>query len=240
MINWVTQIFGDFMSDGNFWSGIVGALVGSVTGGTIAYFVQVAAFREARRLRVEEQLLSKQSLATSLMFKVMRAHGNASTINSHIKECLDRIGDQEMEPWQVFIPLANFPAQIHFASEEQTMLFGLKDNKVFELAIDIDVANNSLIDAVEILSQERRTLASSLNNETIQGNVGTIRVENSALLKIRPKMIEVNQLIEQTSNDAKRLEVEAMNSMIQLSQLFDERLGLSISTELKPKNSANA
>lgn len=138
------QLCNAISNDSSFWSGITGALVGSATGGAIAYFIQAVSLKEARNLRKNELLLAQQTLATSMLLKVVRIHGNCSAINSHIKECLARLKDGNIEQWQVFTPFANFPALVCFTTEEQTMLFGLKDNRVFENTIDLDVAHNAL------------------------------------------------------------------------------------------------
>jgi hypothetical protein len=231
----ITQLCNGLSTDSSFWSGIIGALVGSAKGGAIAYFIQALSLKEARNLRKDELLLARQTLATSMLLKVVRIHGNCSIINSHMKECLTRLNDGNGEQWQVFIPLAIFPALVYFTTEEQTMLFGLKDNLVFENTIDLDVAHNSLLEGTKTLSEERRILTSSLNNENFDGLVGSSTVDRETLLRLKPKMIEVNQLVDHIKNESERTETEAISAMEALTLLFKSKLNLTLKTELRNK-----
>ncbi len=231
----VTQLCNSFSTDSNFWSGIIGALVGSATGGAIAYIMQALSLKEARKTRKDELLLAQQTLATSMLLKVVRIHGNCSAISGHMKTCWARLSDEKIEPWQVVTPFSNFPAPVFFTTEEQTMLFGLKDNKTFEITIDLDVAHNSLIDGTKAMSAERRLLSSNFENETFEGSVGSSTIDKKTYLRLKPKMMEVNDLAQYTMSESQKIEQEALAAMSSLAVLFKKSLGLTLKTELKHK-----
>lgn len=232
----VTQLCNSFSTDSNFWSGIIGALVGSATGGAIAYIMQALSLKEARKTRKNDLLLAQQTLATALLFKITSVHNDFASINSHMKDCAAQLHNPTDEPWQTIRPFPNFPAPVHFTSEEQTMLFWLKDDDAFRAVNGLGVSFNGLGDIAKALSRERRELSDVLYPEKVEGQIIYGNFDESTYLRLRPKIIGINQLIDSITKESDRLEKEALQVLEKLAVLFKRHLNLSLKSELKNKS----
>jgi hypothetical protein len=218
-----------------FWSGIIGAVVGAVVGGCISYFIQLRALRETREQRREDRLRMQQGLANALLFKVVRIHSDFYAIHRHIEECFEmaRNNGFEGEPWQFVLPLANFPDQIQFSSDEMGMLLGLKDDDVFNNIVELDVIHNSIVDAVKIMSSERRALSDRLKPDSASGTALSGAMDEETFLVLRPKMIEVNSLIESVRVSAASDVIRSHAALSDLQGLLRKRIGLNYRLESK-------
>lgn len=221
-----------------FWSAIAGAVVG----GFIAYIVQMKALREARKQREEDNRRVQQALGNSLLFKMLRIYSDFYAIHRHIEECFEEAAKKrfEGEPWQFLLPLANLPDAINFSSDEMGMLLAQKNNDVFNLVLSMDVIHNSLIAAVSVLSSERRELTQRVKADQAEGNVLSGILNRDQMLTLRPRMIEVNSLIENIRVMAKRDSDESKDALERLQMLLRDKLGLTYTLEsnVKQQNAA--
>ena len=95
----------------------------------------------------------------------------------------------------------------------------------------MDVVHNSLVDASQIMSAERRTLTERLKHDNADGNVLRGVLDQESYLSLKPKMIEVNGLIDSIREDAKRDVTESLDAMQSLHKLLKDRLGLTYQIE---------
>jgi hypothetical protein len=148
MVEVFTTLLSVIPRETEFWSAIIGAIVG----GLIAYIVQVKALREGRRLRDEDHKRVQQAQGNALLFKMIRIHSDLHGIHRHIEGCFEQAEQKGLtgDPWQFVLPLANPPGPIHFSSEEMGMLLALKTDDVFNLVVKMDTVHNSLSDAVAV------------------------------------------------------------------------------------------
>lgn len=220
-----------------FWSAIFGAVGGAVVGGLIAYIIQVKALREGRRQRDEDHERVRHALGTSLLFKMSRIQSNIYGIHRYIEDCFESDAKEglEREPWELFLPLANFPDLVQFSQEEMGMLLALKNDDVFNLVLSTDIVHNSLIDGFQVLNIDRRALTDRIKPDKAEGNVLSSVLDRDQMLVLRPYMIEVNTLIEDIRTRAKRDYEESVNAMDRLQQLLREKLGLSYKLNFKVK-----
>ena len=217
-----------------FWSAIAGAIVGAVVGGTIAYMVQVRALREARMQRDEDHKRLQQALGHAVLFKMVRIHSNFYGFHRHFEDCFAkaaRRGSKD-EPWRFVLPLANPPDPVHFSSEEMGMLLALKNDDMFNLVLPMDVIHNSLNDAAKVLNTERAALTERLQVDEAEGAAFSSTLDKDQTLALRPRMINVNSLIESIRADAKRGFEESGEALDRLQEVFRDRLGLAY--KLKP------
>ena len=220
-----------------FWSAIVGAIVGAVVGGLIAYMVQVKALHEGRKQRDEDHKRLWQALGNALLFKMMRLHSNFHGIQEHFEESFASAAQRKdrMEPWQFVLPLANPPDSVNFSSEEMGMLLSLKNDDVFNLVLSMDVIHNSLIDAVKVLNTERRALTERITAEEADGAVLSSNLDRDQMMALRPRMIEVNGLIDSIRDHAKRGFKESGAAMYSLHNLLRDELEITYNLESKVK-----
>jgi hypothetical protein len=218
-----------------FWSAIVGAIVG----GAITFLSQWIAFREQRKQLAQELLRANQSLATAVLLKLMRIHSNFIQIMEHIEDCLTAGAQHGIvgEPWQMVLPLASVPDQVAYSPEEMSLLLSLGDFDAFHLTVDLDVRHNSLIEALRMMSAQRLALgeqiAAFVSADLISGSrLGAI-LTSEQLQRVRPKMIEVNSLIERIHELSKENSDSSKGAINKVSQLFREKLALTYRVELK-------
>lgn len=223
------------MREAPFWSGIIGAVLGAVVGGLIAYAIQVKALREGRRQRDEDRARLREALGNSLIIKMLRIHSNFHHFHRYIEEFFEKAARSgaEGEPWQIVVPLANPPDRVHFSSEELSMLLTLGDADVSNLVIQMDEVHNGLNDAIRVLGAERSALTAQLTAVQAKGVAFTSVLTKEQAVALRPYMQNVNSLIESIRVDAKKGFEESDDALRRLHQLLRDKLGISYKLERK-------
>ena len=198
-------------------------------GGLIAFGVQLIALTDARTQREGDRRLTQQALANSLLFKMIRIYSNFHGIRGHIERCFEEATKKGFrgEAWQFVMPLANPPDHVHFSSDEMGMLLSQKDDDVFNVVVEMDVIHNSLIEALKVMQTLRMDLAHQLVPEEFEGNKVSGVMSTAEAMKLRPKMIEVNMLIDQVRAMATRDFAECGIALERLHVLLRRTLGLS-------------
>ena len=226
-------VWSTMLGETEFWSAIVGAILGAVVGGSIAYMVQVKALREARTQRGEDHKRLQQALGHAVLFKMIRIHSNFHGIHQHFEGCFEKAAQRGStdEPWQFVLPLANPPDPVHFSSEEMGMLLALKNDDMFNLVLPMDTIHNSLIAAVKVLNTERAALTERLKVDEAEGAALSSTLDRDQTLALRPRMINVNSLIEAIRADAKRGFEESGDALDRLQEVLRDKLGLTYKLE---------
>jgi hypothetical protein len=208
-----------------FWSAIAGAIVG----GLIAFGVQLIALRDAKVQREEDRRRTQQALGNSLLFKMIRIYSNFHGIRGHIEGCFEEAKKKGVkgEPWQIVLPLANPPDHVHFSSDEMGMLLAQKDDDIFNAVVEIDVIHNSLVDALKVMQTLRMNLADRLVAEEVAGNKVSGVIPVAEGIKLRPKMIEVNMLVDNVRALVAKDFDECGVALDRLQELLRRTLGLS-------------
>lgn len=225
-----------------FWSGIVGAILGASVGGLIAYAIQSKTLREGKRQRAADHRQIQEALGNGLVFKMLRVHSNIFDIHRYLGECFEKMDQEEaeVEPWQVFLPLVNPPNPVQFSADEMAMLLGLKDLETFNLVLPLDVVHNSLITSLNALNLARSRLTDEIPAFHSEGQTLTSVLDKEQYMALRPAMIEVNTLAESVKSMADDSLKQADNALHRLHRLLHENLGIEYRLELKVKKSEPA
>jgi len=225
-----------------FWSAIAGAIVGAVTGGAIAYLVQIKALHEGRKQRDEDRKLIRDAQGRALLIKMGRIISNYHAINRHFEASFERAEQRGFagEPWQFVVPSTNTPDPVHFTMDELGMLLSLRNNEVFNALVGMDTVHNSFVDAFKLFNAERRALTERLPSPSPttaeQENVLGGQMPAETFAALRPRMIDVNVLIEQLRDGSKKDFEEATKVIATLVELLHDKLGLSYKVDiLHPK-----
>ena len=216
-----------------FWAAVAGAIVGAIVSGLIAYGIQIRVLREGRNQRAEDRRISQEALATSLIFKIGKAYSNIRALHKHLEKCFGTVGHSEpqREAWQVFLPLANFPDRISFATEEMSMLLTMNNDDVFSLVLALDDVHNSLWDTVRTLQEEHALLLEQVRVDRFEGDVGKISLDQATQLKLRPGMIRANHIAEQLRANTRRALDESKEAVSGVHNLLSNKLDLSLGFE---------
>ncbi len=226
-------VWSTMLGQTEFWSALVGAILAAVVGGSIAYMVQVRALRESRAQRDEDHKRLQQALGNALLFKMVRFYSNFHGIHRHFEGCFEDAARRVFkgEPWQFVLPFANPPDPVHFSSEEMGMLLSLKNDDMFNVVLPMDTIHNSLIDIVKVLNTERAALTERLKADKAEGAVVSSTLDKDQTLALRPRMINVNSLIENLRARAKRDFEESGEALNRLQEVLQDKLGLAYKLE---------
>jgi hypothetical protein len=213
-----------------FWAAVAGAVVG----GVIAFIIQLIILREAAKQRAKENDERRQALGHALLFKMIKIHSNLYGFDQHLEE---RFAEAEKdgfegEPWQIYLPLANTPAPVRFSTDEMAMLLSLKDDDLFNDIVSLDEVHNGTIDIFRTLNARRQALTEELPAK-MEGAKGETILTAEQLLFLRPKMVEINLLVESTREWCKTEEQNTRNSLTYLHSALKEKVGLTCSITFK-------
>ena len=111
------------------------------------------------------------------------------------------------------------------------MLLALKNDDMFNLVLPMDVIHNSLNDAAKVLNTERAALTERLQVDEAEGAAFSSTLDRDQTLALRPRMINVNSLIESIRADAKRGFEESGEALDRLQEVLRDRLGLAYKLE---------
>ncbi len=224
--------FSDLMFDfnGMFSKEFVSAVVGAVVGGLIAFGVQIIALREARSVRDQDRLLARQALAHALLFKMVRIYSNSININRTIESYFAVSSERKLhgDPWTFVLPWANLPERMHFSPDEMGMLLSLKNDDVFNLVMNQDVCHNSLTDIISKFNECRKELTDQLKHEEVDGDKLSGPATPERYMKVAPRIIEVNGLIDGIRKISKRNADEGRQAIFGLQKVFQQQLGLKL------------
>jgi hypothetical protein len=212
-----------------FWSAISGAVVG----GVIALLIQLVALNAAKKERALEKKDKREALARSAMFKALRIRSNLFVLHSYIEKSFATANsDTHNEPWTFLLPLANSPADVHFSTDEMTLILSFNNRDLTDLLMSLDVVHNSLIDVFETYRDMRADIQQSMPAKMV-GNVGTTSFTPEELALVQPKMVMMNQLIGDARIRAKTDYEESQQAVDKLLASINDKLKLGIEIEFK-------
>jgi hypothetical protein len=135
------------------------------------------------------------------------------------------------QPWQIVMPLANFPNRVKFTPEELTFLM-LMDMTLFNDMGPFDDIQDSLLGMFELYRTKRMALTDTLPAK-MSGSRGTTDLNEAGMIKIAPKATELNSLIQgmiqRTQQDSK----EAWELLEKLRNLLNKEFNLQLRLEQK-------
>jgi hypothetical protein len=210
-----------------FWA----AMAGAVIGGLIAFGVQMFALRAARRQHDDEHRQTKQALGHALLFKMIKINSNLYQLHRFIEEPFHKPDAKNPrtaspgEPWQLVMPLAHYPERVQFAAEEMAMLLSLKDDALFDAMLSMDAEHNALIDAFWTFGERRGALTALLPKT--HGAAGDTTLTRDHLLALRPKIVEVNALIDDLRTRARMDYQDASQVLARLAATLKSSLGVA-------------
>ena len=176
-----------------FWAAIWGAIVGSALAGVISYLLQRQAFNAEEQRRLAERKEILQTLARALLYKLIRVYSNLYHLKEHLEESIAR--DRAAQSWTMVTPIANLPDAVFFSPEEMSVVLQLKDDNLFNQLLNLDTIHNSTLAAFATYAKQRQEMLSGIPAE-IHGRMGTTAFSDEEFKVLRPKMAELDHLIE--------------------------------------------
>ncbi len=214
-----------------FWAAIIGALVGSIVGGFITYKIQQKTLTASTEQIEKEARERQHALGYALLFKMVRIHSGLASMRLHLEEYLGKLGQGEYvdwEPWQIVQPIANPLETVHFSTNEMAMLLSLKDNDLFNDLASLDIVHNSTIELFKTHASHRATLLEMLPAK-MDGLVGKVELTQEQAMYVRPKMVEMNDLLINMKDRCIQDSDQAWDVLNRLKTTLNDKLGLGVS-----------
>ena len=216
-----------------FLSALAGAIVGAIIGGLIAYFIQLKALREGRRQRAEDTHHIRKALGNSLIIKMIKIHSDIRIVHQHIEDSYraNEHVDPQREFWEYVLPIVNPLEPVYFSSEELGMLIAMNDDDVFNMVMPLDRVHHGILVTVRVHHKERATLLTKLEAESVDGNMGHAALDPIQMAKLRPQMINVNEIVRQMYANTQRGLEDSRVALLKLHKLLEDKIGLQYRLE---------
>jgi hypothetical protein len=207
-----------------FWAVILGAVVA----GMIAFVLQRINLNDAKRQRDEERDERRYAVALSLLFKMVKIHSNMVNLHQHVQEKLTEAegGNKKRELWQDYLPVANLPRAIHFSIDEMALLLSLKDDDLFNDLASIDEIHNSAVELFKKINSRRELLLAELPAK-MEGNRGTMLLTPEQMPYFRPKMVEINLLIQSAAEWCAEQTPKCRGLLERLHRVLKSKVGIT-------------
>lgn len=183
--------------ESEFWSGIIGSIAGAAATGIISYSLQNKAFKQRREVEIDDKNEQNRAIGYSILIKMIRIHTGYRNFYNYLKDAEDkRSKDISMEWWNIVLPIAHVGEKEEFSYQELALIASIGNAELLNGTMQIDRLYNSTSEAFKVYSEVRRRLADDMPASQFSGNVGTGVLDSATYLKLRPKMLEANQLID--------------------------------------------
>lgn len=180
-----------------FWSGIIGSIFGAAVTGIISYALQNKAFNQRRSVEIEEKNDEYRVIGYSILMKMIRIHTGYRNFYAYLKDAeAKRSNDISMEWWSIVLPIANIGEKEEFSYPELALIASIGDSALTNRIMQIDRLYNSTSEAFRVYSDVRRRLSDELPANNFSGSVGTGFLDRETYLRLRPKMLDANSLID--------------------------------------------
>ncbi len=204
--------------DGEFYAAIIGAIVGSVLGGCVSYFLQRQSLRAVRDEGLEQRKYRDKSLAYSMYIKVGDIFSNLTIANSELKATVARAANQKRAAgWQDLQPFATLPMLVHFSPDEKSLLLHLKKHSLFNDISSLDRVHNNYIEMIGVYGRKRTEFTSALPIESMDESRFTSALAKADMLRFGPTMGELDQLVQHL--------IKSMPADIAATEQILQRLG---------------
>jgi hypothetical protein len=215
-----------------FWAAIAGAIVGATVGGIISYCLQRQSLGAAVTQRDKDALFHQQTLARSFVVKLSILYSHLGQMDRHMQGIFARIAaqpDPKPEAWQIAVPVAPLPSLVHFSTDELTLLLTLKLDDLFNAAAMMDEIHNNAVALFETFNAKKEALNSLITPEAFTGMVGHIALTQDQVRVVRPKMLEINQLVDAMRGHTDRGAKESFALLSSVVAGFNDKLRLKLS-----------
>jgi len=212
--------------ESEFWAAVVGAVIGAITGGLITWLLQLSQDRR----QISER---NQALARSLILKLLRIHSDLQGFRTHIEECEARANRDGLPiGWQSLRAIGNLPRHISFTPEEMSYLLSLKDYKLFDKVLSLDVLHTSTIGIFE-LYKERRLALTDMLSASMNGMVGTAELNGAQKAFFDPKAAELDLLVSDIRARVEQDSKDSREALEETNAAIKPTLGYSLGLDFK-------
>lgn len=218
-----------------FWSAIVGSLVG----GAIALAIQLLVFLDARKERKRQSDEIIAATAYTLFLKLQSCGNDLKLFAQHVAEATARAEQFHWEMWQAMVPIPNLPCHQEFKSEENVLLLRAKKFALFNRIRDVEVTHHSSILAFQLYLDRRTELGKQMGS-MMNGDIGSVILDAAQMHALGPLMADVRGLASSIAGTAEEYASEALSAWRDYSDLMEEFTGHSLELDFSRQIAADA
>ncbi|MGQ0681277.1 hypothetical protein [Bradyrhizobium sp.] len=216
------------------WKAASGVLFGAAIGALVSYFLQRNSFAEARRQKELDKREERRTLGLNVLTKMIRIASTLELLMQSLEQAFARAEKDGIKgpPWTIVIPLANFPAKVHFEPKELTEIMKLDFNLFNDLG-PFDDVHNTLLDVFQLYRTDRNALTSTLSAE-MNGMLGSTTLTPEEVKRLAPKMAALDTIIDGMVQRTTTDSAEAWSILNRLQDALNREFGLKLRLERKP------
>jgi len=183
------------MLDSNFYSTVIGAIIGAAISGYISYLIQRRNIEHARAERERSKNEKDIALANAISLKMMRIYSNIYDFHFSIETLISKSGSKIPDnPCLIIKPFAGSPQHISFSYEEMALVISFKNEELVKLIQSIDTIHNHLIDMLDEYKKNREHMFNSFPLDFF-GPQGQLRIPMDWADYYTPRLSSLNENI---------------------------------------------
>ncbi len=216
------------------WRAGAGVLFGAAISALVSYLLQRNSFAEARRQKELDKREERRTLGLNVFTKMIRIASTLEQLKQSLEGAFARAERDNIKgsPWTMVIPLANFPAKVHFEPKELTEIMKLDFNLFNDLG-PFDDVHNTLLDVFQLYRTDRNALTSTLSAD-MKGMLGSTTFTQEELKRLAPKMAALDTIVDGMVQRTLADSTEAWAILSRLQDALNKEFGLKLRLERKP------
>ena len=195
-----------------FGTTLFGAVVGSVVGGLISYFLTRQANRETAKREEAARQNNNKSIAFRLIVKTGEIVSSLAALHHQTEDHIASAEKQGIQGplWSKMLPMVGLEKRINFDPEEIAILLPLKINETINSLFMLDDQHNSIMATMELYSRKRAAFGERFGAFINENNVGTTDFTQEQLQMASPMIAELDALAKSIRAGAKEYFGEAV------------------------------
>lgn len=184
---------------GQFWSTLIGAVVGAIVGGMISFGLQVHGVTATRNERLAARRQEDLAIAFSVIVKVIKVMSNIGHIKAALYDGLSKLNTPESsgaESWQVVPPFGTKFPEVTFTKEESAFVFSTKVKSLMLSTLELADVYNDLVQMVSVYSEKREALTGEFSVAAMEGSLAATDFDRETLRSLLPRMVPLKILID--------------------------------------------
>lgn len=225
-------------SDGAAWwavfSAFGGAIIGSVLGGLISYWLQEQSLAATKAIHDADRHDVRKALGYGLLFKLIRMCSDFPQLGGPATLAMKKARDEGHFGWlwPLVLPIVPLPEPIKFLAEEMALVLSL-DDKLFNDMAALDDLHKSTVAIFELYANKRGQLTDTLVPETMEGNKGGMLLSAEEKARLQGPSVELDMLVEAMVERTHQDGRQAWDCLKRLHAVLEEEFDLKHKLQLK-------
>jgi hypothetical protein len=213
--------------NGQFWSTLIGAVVGAVVGGLITLGLQLWNLRHIQNQEAAARERHDFTTATSMLLKAAKMFSTIKHINDHLQAAVEQAKQYEGKDdsiWQMVQSTVGKTSEVAFTDDER-MLAVADIPKNFIAVPQMPDIHNSLIDLVAEYSKRRVELMSLISAIPGEGMQATTELTVEEHERLMPRMLNLESLLALMIKQAAEAHTDAIKAFNLIQAVGVRRFG---------------